>query len=69
MSGNDDFTSLHDPESTEAVECTDCGWEGVEGDVKPIKNLAERVSPGEICPVGECPACGWLVHYKDELDD
>jgi hypothetical protein len=62
------------------VVCGDCGWEGREDDVLEsiweIDSLLERVSPGEILPVGTCPEihscskdgdypCRALVHYSD----
>lgn len=59
------------------VACSDCDWEGTsddidteemqnEGEALGISGFDDRVAPGEICPVGECPECGSLVHYKDE---
>lgn len=57
------------------VECGDCGWEGFENEVHEtlwqVDGLLERVSPGEILPVGTCPAgrgdtaCRAWVHYTD----
>lgn len=29
---------------------------------KPVTDLEQRVAPGEPVPVGECPACGAVVH-------
>lgn len=68
MSSRDDYSVIHNEDSQEPCECQDCDWEGAEADVLPIRNLADRITPGEICPVGECPACGALVHYKDDED-
>lgn len=47
-------------------ECQDCGkefWD--EKALLEIKNLLQRVSPGEIMPAGECPKCGALVSVVD----
>jgi hypothetical protein len=62
----DDYSVLHDEDSKEPCECQNCNWKGPESDVLRIRNLADRIMPGEICPVGECPKCGALVHYQDE---
>lgn len=54
----------------EYVGCQDCEWTGDIGDVsdKGIRDIFERVSPGEVMPAGECPKCGALVHLIDEED-
>ena len=45
--------------------CQNCAWEGPESSVKTeIPDFHERVMPGEVCPVGECPECGALCHYQ-----
>jgi len=64
------------------VECGDCGWEGFEDEVQEsafeLDSILERVGPGEIMPVGSCPAirlpshygepiCRALVHYSDVI--
>ena len=64
------------------VECEDCGWTGFEDEVQEtiwqIDSLLDRVSPGEIMPVGSCPEihldshdgesiCRAFVHYSDVL--
>ena len=46
------------------VACDDCDWSGVAKQVQPIESLAERIFPGEIVPVGECPECGCLAHLQ-----
>lgn len=71
---------IHASKSNRPVECGDCGWTGFEDDVEEsiwqIDSLLERVSPGEILPVGTCPEihldskdgesiCRALVHYSD----
>jgi hypothetical protein len=44
-----------------------CGWSGPVKDLgcqfHEITDFFERVSPGEVCPVGECPECGALAHF------
>ncbi len=47
-------------------ECSDCSWKGPASMTLPISDFQERVSPGEIVPVGECPKCGCLAHYQDD---
>ena len=66
MSRHDDYSVLHDEQSQEPCECQNCEWKGPQSDVLPIRNLVDRIGPGEIVPVGECPACGALVHYEDD---
>lgn len=48
-------------------ECQICGWIGTADQTLPIHRFWERVQPGEVMPVGECPKenCGALVHYLD----
>ena len=31
-----------------------------------IPDLLDRISPGELVPIGECPDCGALVHVVDD---
>lgn len=33
-------------------------------ELSKVKNLLDRVSPGEIVPAGECPDCGALCQLK-----
>ena len=48
--------------------CNDagCGWKGPARDlgcqIAQVEDFFERVAPGEIVPVGECPECGALAH-------
>lgn len=53
---------------SELVECQNCSWEGHIDDCKPIKDIHERVEPGETMPAGECPDCGALAHLASEYD-
>ena len=42
------------------AECQNCGEAWHIDHVKEAQDLAQRVSPGEIVPAGECPSCGAL---------
>lgn len=33
--------------------------------LKPVKDLDQRVGPGETVPTGECPKCGAVCHPAD----
>ncbi len=75
--------SEHDPCSSEPnrpVKCDSCYWEGFEADHEfdlwGIADICERLCPGGVTPVGECPAkiddpnvglrtCRSLVYYSD----
>lgn len=48
--------------------CDNCnaGYHSI-SELKPVTDLEQRVAPGELVPVGECPACGAVVH--PEADD
>jgi len=48
--------------------CDNCDWIGSLSELLPIKDIFERVEPGEPMPNGECPECGALV-FSDELDE
>lgn len=61
------------------VKCSNCAWSGHENECEPhITDLRERVEPGDIMPVGECPAmlyhpnigdyrCSALVYFDDVI--
>lgn len=34
-----------------------------------VENLSMRVSPGEVMPSGECPACGAVCHIKPKTKE
>src|SRR3954468_5859162 len=40
--------------------CQNCDWRGPDEDLREIKDLHQRVDPGERMPSGECPKCGAL---------
>ncbi len=47
-------------------DCSNCGWEGPAGQCsQTIPRFSDRVAAGETMPVGECPLCGALAHYRD----
>lgn len=47
--------------------CDNCnaGYHSV-SELSPVVDFQERVAPGEPVPVGECPACGAVVHPVTE---
>lgn len=51
------------------VKCQNC--EGIydEDEIIPlemVRDLFQRIAPGEVVPVGECRRCGALCHYTDD---
>lgn len=52
-------------------ECEGCHWRGFASGTKPIADIEERLTPGSIVPIGECPDCGMLVYLikREELVD
>lgn len=51
------------------VECQNCGRVCDETKIIPLEDtpdLLQRISPGEVVPVGECRKCGALCHYVPE---
>ena len=43
---------------TETATCQDCGWRGPVEDTKELRNVWDRVHPGDVMPAGECPVAG-----------
>jgi len=43
-------------------KCQNCDGIYTADELKDIKDLEQRISPGEIVPSGECPDCGALCH-------
>lgn len=58
-------------EDDRPCHCASCDWKGKELELGKalceINHLWERLEPGEITPVGECPECGALA-YLDEAN-
>lgn len=53
-----------------AVKCQNCNWTGTDDDCEEVSDFWGRVSPGEVMPYGECPACGALCHAdKPDAED
>jgi hypothetical protein len=46
----------------ELFECQNCWGQWEYSELNPIKDIMERVAPGEPMPAGECPECGALCH-------
>lgn len=49
----------------EASECDNCGLRFLNEELRPVKDLHERVEPGCPMPAGECPDCGALAYPVD----
>jgi hypothetical protein len=57
-------------EPEKIAACQNCDWRGPESKVSPdIPDIFERVAPGEVMPLGECPQCNALCHLEDPEDD
>lgn len=44
------------------ASCANCEGRFTADKLLPIKDAFERVAPGELMPLGECPNCGALCH-------
>jgi hypothetical protein len=57
---------MSDDSDIRMCDCQNCDWTGTVSQlgrqIKQIPNFFERVSEGELCPVGECPNCSALAH-------
>jgi len=63
------LTTFTDESDARGAECRSCGWRGPAGEARlEIKDLDERILPGEECPVAECPQCRCLVHYVKQCE-
>lgn len=57
------------PLAVERVACSNCDWEAEAGEGGlPVRNLFERVEPGDIMPFCECPECGALAYLQDKRE-
>lgn len=48
--------------------CDNCGHECLAAEVGLISDIDERLDPGGLVPVGECPVCGSFTYYADGPD-
>ena len=58
--------------ATETATCQNCGWKGPVDDTKELRDVFDRVHPGDVMPVGECPepGCGAAAMLdEDDQDD
>lgn len=46
--------------------CQNCDWRGPDEELREVKDLHERVAPGEPMPSGECPRCLCLCQPTDD---
>ena len=55
---------------TETATCRDCGWTGPVERTKELRNVWDRVLPGQVVPAGQCPAegCGGAAMLDREHD-
>ncbi len=49
-------------ETSPKAHCQNCGRAWESSLLNHIRDLAQRVSPGEPMPAGQCPICGALCH-------
>jgi hypothetical protein len=49
--------------------CQNCEQIWTTADLQTIKNFFQRVTAGEPCPSGECPACGALCQPISRIED
>lgn len=60
----DDFltqrAAAEEAEVSEESVCQNCGKRWFDFELKPTRDYAQRVEPGEPAPSGECPECGAL---------
>ncbi len=43
---------------TETATCRDCGWTGPVEETEELRNVWDRVLPGDVMPAGQCPVEG-----------
>lgn len=66
--GNHDGNDEDDDEAGK-YECQNCGIRLDEDELNPVKDISERVAPGEPIPAGECPDCGALCQDTNHVCD
>ena len=42
----------------QTATCQDCGWQGPVEETRELRNVWDRVQPGDVMPAGECPVEG-----------
>ena len=52
----------------QTATCQDCGWQGPVEETKELRNVWDRVQPGDVMPAGECPVegCAGAAMLDDE---
>ena len=53
----------------ETATCQDCGWHGPVEETNELRNVWDRVLPGAVMPVGECPEEGCAGAAMLDRDD
>ena len=57
----------------QTATCQDCGWHGPVEETKELRNVWDRVQPGDAMPAGECPEEGCagaaMLDRSDGADD
>ena len=53
----------------QTATCQDCGWHGPVEETKELRNVWERVQPGDVMPAGECPVEGCGAAAMLDPDD
>lgn len=53
-----------DEKSGPLFECQNCRKKWKESELKPVRDVSQRVTAGEPFPAGECPECGALCHEE-----
>lgn len=59
-----------DPETGDRdllAECQNCDWRGDPAECRQLRDVFDRVDPGEVMPVGECPECNCACHYNGRV--
>ncbi len=45
--------------------CNNCEWTGIASKtMQPVRDVHDRLEPGEEIPIGECPKCSALCYLK-----
>ena len=60
-------TANHKRQAAAHYACSECEFTtDDDDDLVEVSNFSVRVAAGEICPAGECPECGALVHLINQ---